>query len=203
MLKWVFLQLTGSYRPGTGKTVTIIEAMRQILMANPNARILACAPSNAAADIIAERLTVLGASQLFRLNAPSRSQKHLPKILEPFSRKNKEGTFCVPPLHELAKFRVVVSTCLSSSVPRGIGIPPGHFSHVFVDEAGQACEPEALIAIKTLANENTNLILSGDPKQLGPIIRSDVALQFKFGASLLDRLTELSLYNVDTMNGRR
>jgi helicase MOV-10 len=193
----------GNFRPGTGKTVTIIEAMRQILIANPNARILACAPSNAAADIIAERLIVLGQSQLFRLNAPSRSQTHFPKILEPFSRKNREGTFCVPPRDELMKFRVVVSTCLSSSVPNGIGVPTGHFTHVFVDEAGQACEPEALIAIKTLANDKTNLILSGDPKQLGPIIRSDVALQFKFGISLLERLTDMSLYDVDTMNGRR
>ncbi|PVF97087.1 P-loop containing nucleoside triphosphate hydrolase protein [Serendipita vermifera] len=189
--------------PGTGKTVTIIEAIHQILIVDPSAQILACAPSNAAADIIAERLAqVLAKSQLFRLNAPSRSQTHLPRLLEPFSRKNSSGTFCVPTKNELMKFRVIVSTCLSASVPYNIGIPAGHFSHVFVDEAGQACEPEALIAIKTMANEKTNLILSGDPKQLGPIIRSSVAVKFDFGVSLLDRLTNMSLYNTDAMNGR-
>lgn len=104
-------------------------------------------------------------------------------------------------MEELAKFRVVVSTCLSAVVPSAIGISPGHFSHVFIDEAGQACEPEALIAIRTLATAKTNLILSGDPKQLGPIIRSDVALSFKFGVSLLDRLTEMPLYDDQKKNG--
>jgi helicase MOV-10 len=199
-----FIYLMEDYRPGTGKTVTIIEAMRQILIADPNARILACAPSNAAADIIAMRLDTLAPSELFRLNAPSRKQKDLPKRLEPFSRKNEEKKlFCFPPLNELMRFRVVISTCVSSSVPYGMGVPAGHFTHVFVDEAGQSCEPEALIAIKTLANEKTNFILSGDPKQLGPIIRSDLALQCKFGVSLLERLTDLSLYDVDTMNGKR
>ncbi|KIM34474.1 hypothetical protein M408DRAFT_325870 [Serendipita vermifera MAFF 305830] len=181
--------------PGTGKTVTIIEAMRQILQANPKARILACAPSNAAADIIAERLLVLTKSQLFRLNAPSRSASHLPTALQEVSRKNSQGTFEVPPVTELAKFRVVVSTCLSSSVLYGIGLPTGHFSHIFIDEAGQACEPEALIAIRTMANSHTNLILSGDPKQLGPVIRSSMALKLGLGNSLLDRLTATDLYD--------
>lgn len=151
--------------------------------------------------MIAERLVDLGKSQLFRLNAPSRSENHIPKSLERYSRKNAHGTFCVPPVDELKKFRVVVSTCLSASVPYSIGVPAGHFSHVFLDEAGQACEPEALIAIKTLATRSTNLILSGDPKQLGPIIRSDVALAFNFGMSLLDRLSEMPLYDESTKNG--
>lgn len=164
-------------------------------MANPEARILACAPSNSAADIIAERLVVLGKSQLFRLYAPSRSASLVPLVLQEFSLRNDHGTFDVPPVDVLAKFRVVVSTCISASVPHGIGIRAGHFSHVFIDEAGQACEPEALVAIRTLANPDTNLILSGDPKQLGPIIRSDLALSFGFGASFLDRLTAMPLYN--------
>ncbi|KAG8791089.1 hypothetical protein FRC17_008803, partial [Serendipita sp. 399] len=114
---------------------------------------------------------------------------------------NDHGTFYVPPVEELRKFRVVVSTCISASVPHAIGIPPGHFTHVFVDEVGQACEPEAIIAIKTLADEKTNLIISGDPKQLGPIIRSGIALQLKLGVSFLDRLTELPLYDHAANNG--
>lgn len=139
-------------RPGTGKTVTVVEAMRQIMLKDPNARILACAPSNSAADLIAERLMGLSPQQLFRLNAPSRSQNLMPKSLQPFSQTNNDGTFSVPTLEVLSQFRVIVSTCISASVPYGMGMRRGHFSHIFIDEAGQACEPEAMIPIKTMAD---------------------------------------------------
>src|SRR5258706_720089 len=179
--------------PGTGKTVTIIEAIRQILLKKSQARILACAPSNSASDIIADRLTALGASQLFRMNAPSRMQSTLPKTLESFSRKNDHDTFYVPPKKELMKFRVIVSTCVSASIPYGIGVPRGHFTHIFVDEAGQAAEPESMIPIKTRADNRTNVILSGDPKQLAPIVRSDPALSLKLGVTILHRVWEMNM----------
>lgn len=181
--------------------MTIIETIKQLLNQNPRARILAVAPSNSAADILAERLKDIGKSQLFRMNAPSRPQAALPKILEEFSRKNEHGTFCIPPVNQLKHFRVVVSTCISSSVPHSIGVPRGHFTHIFLDEAGQASEPEAMIAIKTLADDQTNVVLSGDPKQLGPIIRSDLAVSLKLGVSYLDRLCERDIYDLEKYNG--
>jgi len=49
-----------------------------------------------------------------------------------------------------------------------------HFSHIIIDEAGQATEPEAFVSIKTLADLKTNIVLSRDPKQLGPIIYSGI-----------------------------
>ncbi|KAF8581297.1 P-loop containing nucleoside triphosphate hydrolase protein [Ramaria rubella] len=183
--------------PGTGKTVTIVEAMYQIMFANPDAHILACAPSNSAADLIAERLgNTLSPKQLFRLNAPSRSRSHMPKNLEQFSQTNSDGTFSVPPLSILSQFRVIVSTCISASVPYGMGMSRGHFSHIFIDEAGQACEPESMIPIKTMANNQTNIVLSGDPKQLGPIVRSTVAIALGLGTSYLDRLMARGIYDV-------
>lgn len=99
------------------------------------------------------------------------------------------------------KFRVVVSTCISACVPYNIGVPRGHFTHIFVDEAGQAAEPEAMIPIKTMSDGRTNVILSGDPKQLGPIVRSDLALTLKLGVSYLDRLCETQTYDESQMNG--
>lgn len=144
---------------------------------------------------------VLGPSQLFRMNAPSRSQSALPKVLDQFSRKNAHGTFYIPTKAELMRFRVVVSTCISACVPYNIGVPRGHFTHIFVDEAGQAAEPEAMIPIKTMSDGRTNIILSGDPKQLGPIVRSDLALTLNLGVSYLDRLCEMKIYNESQMSG--
>ncbi|KAG1748034.1 P-loop containing nucleoside triphosphate hydrolase protein, partial [Suillus occidentalis] len=116
--------------PGTGKTITIVEAMKQLLKHKPNSRILATAPSNSAADIIASRLaSTLGPDEL--------------------------SDFTHPP-----------------GTSTNVGIPRGHFTHIFVDEAGQATEPEVMIGIKTMADNATNIVLAGDPKQLGPIIRS-------------------------------
>ena len=98
-------------------------------------------------------------------------------------------------------------------MPFGIGMPRGHFSHVFIDEAGQASEPEVMIgsseyifpqttrliihptAIKTIVSDRTNVVLSGDPKQLGPIIHSDIAKEFGLDTSFLERLTRNDLYD--------
>ncbi|KAI0075956.1 P-loop containing nucleoside triphosphate hydrolase protein [Panus rudis PR-1116 ss-1] len=192
--------------PGTGKTVTIVEAIRQLVRINPSARIIACAPSNSAADLIASRLSVLGQDNVFRLYAPSRDKKSVPSELLDYTylARSPEGLdlFSVPPLARLRRFRVVVCTCVSASVLHGVGLPRGHFSHVFIDEAGQATEPEAMVSIKTLSDNNTNVILSGDPKQLGPIIRSAVARELDFELSYLERLMKMAIYDERKWFGR-
>ncbi|KAI0945598.1 hypothetical protein AcW1_001783 [Taiwanofungus camphoratus] len=187
--------------PGTGKTVTVVEAIHQILLRNPGARILASTPSNSAADILAERLASLGTNQLFRFYAVSRDKKLVPSELMKFTHVSKEGCFAVPSAAKLAEFRVVVSTCGSASFAYGIGLSPGHFTHMFVDEAGQATEAEVMTAIKTMVTPSTQIILSGDPKQLGPIIRSSIARELGFGISYLERLMDRGLYDEQTGSG--
>lgn len=187
--------------PGTGKTITTVEAIRQIHAANPRARILACAPSNSAADLIASRLSMLGSDALFRFYAPSRPKQAVPHELEPFTYVNEDGNFSVPILPRVRQFRVIVSTCVSASVFFGIGVPRGHFTHIFIDEAGQATEPEAMIAVKTMADNTTNVILSGDPKQLGPIIRSPVARDLGLEISYIERLMKMNVYDEEDHDG--
>ena len=62
-----------------------------------------------------------------------------------------------------------------------LGIPKAHFTHVFIDEAGQGMEPECLIPIAGLLGTDEDnlgqLVLAGDPKQLGPVLRSTVAIK--------------------------
>ncbi|KAL0066361.1 hypothetical protein AAF712_006620 [Marasmius tenuissimus] len=187
--------------PGTGKTVTVVEAIRQILDANPEARILACAPSNSAADLIALRLRELGSDVLFRAYAPSRIRDLIPDELEPFTYRNPNGHFSVRGLAEMKRFRVVVTTCISASIVSGIGTPRGYYSHIFLDEAGQATEPEAMVAFKSMVGEDTNVVLCGDPKQLGPIIRSSVARRLGLGISFIERLMGREIYDEVAGNG--
>ncbi|KAG6909930.1 hypothetical protein DXG01_014452 [Tephrocybe rancida] len=195
--------------PGTGKTVTIVEAIKQVLMAKPNAHILAIAPSNSAADLIAMRLRDLNTSKLFRLYAPSRSKNKVPLELRDYTHTRGSALdlsvvpmFSVPPMARMTRFRVVVTTCVSASIVSGIGIPRGHYSHIFVDEAGQATEPEVFIAIKTMAGPETNVVLSGDPKQLGPIIRSRIACELGLETSYIERLMSREAYDLTEGYGR-
>lgn len=124
--------------------MTVVEAIRQVLDENPLAKILACAPSNSAADIITDRLRIgMPPDQLFRLNAPSRVKTLIPS-LENYSSRYDDGSFKVPPARDIMAYSVVVSTCSSGSMPNGVGVPTGHFTHIFIDEAGQASEPEGM-----------------------------------------------------------
>ena len=53
--------------------MTVVEAILQVLTHLPSSRVLACAPSNSAADLLAERLlpyiSQISSGQLVRLNA--------------------------------------------------------------------------------------------------------------------------------------
>jgi len=194
-----------THRPGTGKTVTMVEAILQVLDAKPSARILACAPSNSAADLIASRLranNALSKKQLFRAYAPYRSKKDVPPELLDFTCVNSRGLFTVPPDDVMKDYRVIVSTCVSASICSGIGMPRGHFSHIFIDEAGHATEPEAMVSIKGMADGRTNVVLSGDPKQLGPVIRSTIARQLGLEMSFIERLMGRDVYDEVAGYGR-
>lgn len=188
--------------PGTGKTVTIVETIRQILSRDPQARVLACAPSNSAADILAQRLNSLSSTELFRFYAVSRRRELVPDNLLQHTHTNSQGFFSVPQVSQLAQFRVVVSTCGSASFAFGVGLPPGHFTHIFVDEAAQATEPETMTAMKAMTTPSTQVVLSGDPKQLGPIIRSSVARDLGLGVSYLERMMERDLYDEHRGSGK-
>uniref|UniRef100_A0A8C2A9K4 RNA helicase n=1 Tax=Cyprinus carpio TaxID=7962 RepID=A0A8C2A9K4_CYPCA len=76
------------------------------------------------------------------------------------------------------------------------GVPKGHFTHIFIDEAGQAVESECIIGIAGLLDPvKGQLVLAGDPQQLGPILRSPLAQLHGLGQSLLERLmTQNALY---------
>lgn len=173
----------------------------QQLLKNPEVRILACAPNNSAADLIAQKLIGLGKSQLLRLNSLTRRVQDLPTSLKDFALINENTVFAIPAVEELRKYRVIVATCLSGGVPANMGVKRGHFTHIFIDEAGQGKEPEVMVPIKSSANEKTNIILAGDNQQLGPVVHSKLANVLGLKMSYLARLMDRDIYSLDTGRG--
>lgn len=143
----------------------------------------------------------VGRDKIFRYYAVSRPRNAVPDTLVPFTYINGEGYFAVPELPTLSNYRVIISTCGSSSFAYGVGLSSGHFSYIFVDEAGQATEAEVMTAIRPMANATTHIVLSGDPKQLGPIIRSSAARDLGLGVSYLERLMDREAYTGKAARG--
>lgn len=183
--------------PGTGKTVTVVETILQIFALRQDARILVVTPSNSAADLIVERLHKSGQIQygdLARLNAFQRPLDVIPDVVKPYSFQNDDlGMLAKVVLH-----RIVVATCSTSGGLYKLGLREGHFTHCFVDEAGETTEPETMIPIGLLAtSDKSQIILAGDPKQLGPVLHSPEAKLYGLEMSFLERLSLLPLYERD------
>ncbi|XP_070558236.1 putative helicase MOV-10 [Ptychodera flava] len=182
--------------PGTGKTVTVVEAIKQVYKSFPRSVILACAPSNSAADLIASRVLRDGPvakSTILRLNALSRTYNQVDPELRDANicNYNRGGEVVFPKIEDLLKYRVIVATLVTAGRLVSAGIPKDHFTHIFMDEAGHAVEPETIIAVAGLLDPDNakggQLVLAGDPKQLGPILRSPLAIKYGLGKSLLER----------------
>nr|XP_040132393.1 RNA helicase Mov10l1 isoform X2 [Ictidomys tridecemlineatus] len=127
--------------PGTGKTVTIIEAVLQ---------------------------TIIDA-------------------IKPYCRDGED-------IWRASRFRIIITTCSSAGLFYQIGVRVGHFTHVFVDEAGQASEPECLIPLGLISDVSGQIVLAGDPMQLGPVIKSRLAMAYGLNVSMLERLMSRPAY---------
>ena len=186
--------------PGTGKTVTLVEAIKQVWLHHPDAHILATAPSNTATDLLAERLADdIPCAEMIRLHANSRPRASVPHSIQNISNI-KDAGYWFPPLGELKKFKIIITTLVTAGRLASGQFPLDHFKFVFIDEAGQATEPETMIALagiiapESLASGG-QVVMAGDPWQLGPIVRSTLADQHGLATSLLERLMDLPIYS--------
>ena len=169
----------------------------QLVRRDAGVRVLACTPSNAATDLLVERLTATGldSAKLYRLDSPSTHGEDMFDDVQAFSQT---------PGHErLLAFNVVLSTCSKVGFLWDLNVPVGHFSHIIIDEASQAEEPLVMIPIMTFSNSYTNIILAGDPNELGPIIKSPTAARSGLGKSYFERLMLMGdVYGFDTQVGK-
>ncbi|XP_053740510.1 RNA helicase Mov10l1 isoform X3 [Synchiropus splendidus] len=176
--------------PGTGKTITLIEAILQVHHRVTSSRVLVCTPSNSAADLICIRLHYSGflhSGSFVRVNASSRLERSIPEVLWSYSRAGED-------IRKASFYRIIVTTCSSAGMFLNVGLREGHFTHVFLDEAGQAMEPESLIPISMVSERHGQIVLAGDHCQLGPLVKSKQAAAFGLGVSLMERLMSNPLY---------
>ncbi|KAK9861577.1 hypothetical protein WJX84_004241 [Apatococcus fuscideae] len=174
--------------PGTGKTITLVECALQLLKTEPGARLLLCAPQSYSADLLCSALAAakdgLGERKMLRFNdprlPPNQTKDDVIKwcLLDESTR-----AYTLPAPDELAKCSVVVATCSAAALlgegkfkeylmhkPKGdscgknwektFGVT---FTHVLIDEAGQALLPEAIIPL-TFLQPSGQALLCGDPR---------------------------------------
>jgi len=182
--------------PGTGKTKTLCESIKQLYMKNKSLKeqlIIVAAPSNTAIDIIVKDLVKsVPQNEILRLVSKARSKRGIDNDIKPVSTDFIEDVY-----KSLRKgdLKILCGTLqvLGKVEPSNIKA-----SHIFVDEAGQASEGEVLVVWPILANEtcseNGQLILAGDPHQLGPVVMTEGAKYLGHGKSMMQRLMEFPLY---------
>ncbi|KAF0301715.1 RNA helicase Mov10l1 [Amphibalanus amphitrite] len=180
--------------PGTGKTVTMVECILQTYTMCPDSRLLVATPSNSAADLITERLHASGAvhrAALARLTSFNRSEDSCPEVVQPYVMSGDS-------LEAAARRRIVVGTAATLGNLYRLGLRQGHFTHVFVDEAGHMTEPETLVPLGLVSALDGQAVLAGDPRQLGPVLQSRYAAAWGLQTSMLERLSLRQLYGRDT-----
>ncbi|KAH8309341.1 hypothetical protein KR059_008345, partial [Drosophila kikkawai] len=205
--------------PGTGKTTTIVEAILQLRLHQPRSRILVTAGSNSACDTIALKLCEYIQSnvrlreafaqqdkpsanhQLIRVYSRSIHRKGLasvPALLLKNSNCSKLGYEHLGVSHILEYGITVATLCtVGRFVCDNLG-KHNHFTHIFIDEAGASTEPETLIGIMGVKQSaDCHVILSGDHKQLGAVIKSNRAASLGLSHSLMERLLRSESYKLD------
>ncbi|KAI4471147.1 dna2/nam7 helicase family [Holotrichia oblita] len=180
---------------GTGKTFTLAQAIKQLIL-QPDNRILICTHSNSAADLyIKDYLHPYVENghveaKPLRIYYQKRWVATVHETVQKYCLIDLNGSnrsFRIPTIEDITKHRIVVVTLSISMYLSTLGLPRGFFTHILLDEAAQAMECEAIMPLG-LANESTRIVLAGDHMQLSPEIFSHFAKERNLHVSLLERL---------------
>lgn len=181
--------------PGTGKTTTVVNAISAVCQKfEHHCKVLVCTPSNEAADLVVERLVELfpeiagsvSTGRVLRVNAMQRDEKTVSREAHQRSTPDGRGGFRLPDAAAVKRAHVVVATLMTANKLYSMKLGD-HFTHMVVDEAGHCIESEMLAAMQA-ARRAGRILLAGDPKQLGAVVRSTTCLKWGMGVSPLERL---------------
>ena len=156
----------------------------------PGSKLLVCAQSNSATNLLATRLgTLLGTHHIARLVSKTVMKR---KKKEPNTLLREMMTDSVEKI-ALQRYRIVVTTLSLSAHLSCLGL--GYFNRLFIDEASQASEPEVLVTLNIVDPAGCKVVIAGDPFQLGPVVKSKEAEVMGMGVSMLERLMTCTIYN--------
>ena len=165
--------------PGTGKTVTAIGIILTLVRTG-HSPILVCAGSNTAVDNL---LLKLQGHELKITRVYSTSKVHSPQVLDSIAWHHLKSKHKQLQLDR--DFEIVGTTCIGS---KSEALKDFHPSVVLIDECMQATEPECLVPISKGAGR---IILLGDHRQLGPVVRANRGMSGNLGVTLYERLQRL------------
>ncbi len=80
----------------------------------------------------------------------------------------QNNAYVLPTRDDVIKHRVVIATLAMSKHLFDLQLNHGFFTHILVDEAAQALEPEALLPL-ALAGPNTKVVFTGDHMQVSSV----------------------------------
>lgn len=176
------------------QTSTIVGMVSTLLIEQPGVRILVCAPSNAALDEVAVRLTHCMVDKFGNTYSPMDgtvvrfgSKKVMHSLAQVISLDNlalrlSSSSRCSRSWVDILDGASVVCATLSGCGNCTFDELEKMFDIVIIDEAAQAVEAEVLIALKRVRGR---CVLVGDPKQLPATVfqRPSTA----YGRSLFER----------------
>lgn len=190
--------------------MTIVELTMQIAFLNPKAHIIIATPSNSAANLFTEALINSGKfnnphdfirfvanNQIERDLIPGHLQRYCGTICVASDQGQLDRTYfddsnirrdCTK--SKIMNYRICIGTLSCFGSMMQVKFAKDHFSHVIIDEAGQATEPQTLIPMTFLSKFSGQIVLAGDPKQLGPMLISRFGRSLGLESSFLERLLD-------------
>lgn len=137
---------------------------------------------------------------MFRYYAPSFAKK-MDRVNQKLviCSNLKYGYHIQPSLQEMMSYNVIISTLVNCGRLSVLGSKNStHFDYIFIDECASSAEAYVSIpitqAMKRGATFKTSLVLLGDPKQLGQIMRTFHSERFGFNISMMERAMAMEMY---------
>ncbi|KAI4884903.1 hypothetical protein NFI96_031681, partial [Prochilodus magdalenae] len=174
---------------GTGKTFTLVKITLALAL-KPQNKILICTHTNSSADLYVKdhfhsSVTANHSPRPLRIKE-SGGEKTDPVTLQ-YCHVSKNGScFEFPDRETLDVTKIIITTTGVARFFHDMQLPSDYFSHIFIDEASQMLECEALMALG-LAGKKTQVVLAGDHMQMGPKLFS-VGEDKRSDHTLLNRL---------------